>query len=498
MQTLFTPQTVIKLFKLAALFAATLFAATYFTTALPRVLYPYDLDFIEDGILMTALRVANNQPVFVPPNAEFVPHVYMPLYAWLGGQLFKATGVSFLVLRLLSLAATITTAGLIFFIARRESQSAWTGVICAGLFFGGYQITGFWYELARVDSLFVTLALAGLTAGIYARHSNLGVVGAALGLGLATLTKQTGLILGVGLGIYLIIAVRHRAWAYWPAFGLMTCLPVIALQLGSDGWFLYYTVHIAGINPITLGRILNFLTVELFGIMGPLSLMMLGATLLTVRAAGPGGIVRQPWILAIGPAIFISGMGRASIGGNLNNRMMAYTLLCLAPALLTRSIAHTPWITPRWSQGVIAGIVLIQFAIGAYNPWRAIPSLQMRRSGDHLIETIAATGGEVLVMMHPTYARLAKKEPSAQIAAMWHARERGNLPLPPDFATRLEQRYYVLIISDNSLFETGPELQALLAGHYTVAKILNPNEAPPTNTGMVVRPIIFYKPKRVE
>ena len=53
-----------------------------------RVAYPYDIDFVEDGMLMQALRVAAGQPVFIAPNAEFAPHVYMPLYTWLGGLAF--------------------------------------------------------------------------------------------------------------------------------------------------------------------------------------------------------------------------------------------------------------------------------------------------------------------------------------------------------------------------------------------------------------------------
>jgi hypothetical protein len=130
-----------------------------------------------------------------------------------------------------------------------------------------------------------------------------------------------------------------------------------------------------------------------------------------------------------------------------------------------------------------------------YNPLRYIPTPEMYQSGERLIERIAAEKGQVLVLMHPYYAWLAGKEPSAQIAAMWHARERGTLPLPPDFAARIEGQYYEAIISDNSLFETEPELQQLLDNYYTPNELLGPAEAPPTMTGMVVRPEILHRPK---
>ena len=73
---------------LGALVTAALYGVMFVLTAIPRFLYSYDLNLIEDGLLMTALREATGQPVFIAPQAEFTPHVYMPLYTWLGGLLF--------------------------------------------------------------------------------------------------------------------------------------------------------------------------------------------------------------------------------------------------------------------------------------------------------------------------------------------------------------------------------------------------------------------------
>ena len=126
--------------------AAAVFAGMFFFTALPRLVYPYDLDFIEDGILMQALRVAQGLPVYVAPNADFNPHVYMPLFFWLGGALVKIFGPHMWLLRGLSFAATLVTAAVIFYVARRESRQAWVGAACAGLFLAGYPVNGFWYR----------------------------------------------------------------------------------------------------------------------------------------------------------------------------------------------------------------------------------------------------------------------------------------------------------------------------------------------------------------
>ncbi len=474
------------------------FAAMYLLTAWPRLVYPYDLDFIEDGILMTSLRLSQGQPIFIAPQADFAPHVYMPLYAWLGGLLFKLTAPGYGPLRGLSLLATLTTVGLIFWIARRESSHNWLGLACAGLYLGGYRINGFWYELARVDSLFVALSLAGLALGVYGRRSKLGLVGAAMVLALAFLTKQTALVVGIGLGMYLLITIGRWAWLYWLPYGLLTITPVILLNWLSDGRFLYYTYHIASINPVELGRVLNFVGFELLGVMAGLTLMTILAALLTCRQNGLAGLWRQPWFIWIGLAVVISGLGRASVGGNLNNRMIAYSLLCLGPALLMDSLIGYTKTRAGRRIAIVSLLILSQFALGGYNPLRYIPTPAMSASGNRLIERIAAEEGEVLVLLHPYYAWLAGKQPSAQIAALWHARERGTLPLPADFVARIESRYYAAIIADNSLFETEPELQQLLNLHYIPAETLAPDESPPTLTGMVVRPEIVYRPRQGE
>jgi hypothetical protein len=412
-----------------------------------------------------------------------------------GGLLFKVIEPSFLPLRLLSLAATGITTSLIYGITRRESGQWWLGLVCAGLFLGGYRLTGLWYELFRVDSLFVALVLGGLAAGVYRARAAGGLVGAALLLALAFFTKQTGLSMGFALALYLLATVRTQAWRFVVPFAILTVSPVMALNFLTQGWFLYYTVHIAGINPMEFGRVLDFIGWELGGMMAGLTFMALVGGWLALRRCGWRIIQQQPWYILIAVAILISGLGRASIGGNLNNLMPAYTLLCLSPALLWREWQAHPQMRPGWRDILVSTLILAQFGLGVYNPLRYIPTPAMRHSGDRLIARIASVQGEVLVLMHPYYAWLAGKKPSTQLASLWHARERGKLPLPVDLVDRLKGHYYAAIISDQSLFETEPAWQQLLDRYYQPVETLRPDEAPPTNTGLIVRPTVIYVPK---
>lgn len=493
------PRALRNLPKYLVLASALLFAGMYFFTALPRIVYPYDLDFDEDSILMQTLRLVQGQPVYVPPNAVFNPHVYMPFYFWLGSWLIRLTGPNLVPLRLLSLAATLTTTALIYFIARRESRHAWIALACAGLYLGGYRINGFWYEVIRVDSLFVALLLGGLALGIYAGGSKARLMLSAFVLALSFFTKQSGAFIGAGLGIYLLLISWRRALWFLVPFGVLTLAPLFALDLVTGGWFSYHVFYIGSADPIELGRLVQFISLDLISTMGALTLMALLAALWSIRAHGWGILKAEPWLIALALAILISALGRARVGGNLNNRMPAYALLCLAPALLFNAWSKTPVLrlpcNLRLSpEPLVAALILLQFALGAYYPPRYIPTAQMRASGDRLIERIAAVDGPVFVMMHPFYALLAGKETSTQMATLWYVRHRGELPFPEDFVDRLQSRYYTAIISDESDFETEPALRALLQANYPYTETLSSNEAPPTTTGVVVQPRVIYYP----
>ncbi len=474
-----------------AVIVALIFSAVYFFVAIPRVVYPYDIDFVEDGMLMQALRVANSQPVFVAPNAEFVPHVYMPLYTWLGGWLLKASGPGFLPLRLLSLGATLAVALTIYAIARRESGRRRVAIACAGLWLAGYRISDGWYELARVDALFVALALAGCALAVYGASSRRGLAASGALLGLALLTKQNAIALILVAGIYLPIVAGRRAWIALLACAVVAGAPIALLHWSSDGWFSTYVFGIAYASPVELARLLDVVRFELFGAAGALSAGLLALWVRVAARAQWRSLAGRPWPIFVAAAAGVSVLGRASVGGGSNNWLIGYAGLCLVPALLSADLS-----SKRWGEIAVSALALAQFALGLYNPIRFIPTEAMRAAGDRLVARLAAVDGEVLVLLHPYYAVRAGKQPSAHIAALWHARWRGRDPLPPDFAQRIAQRHYAVIVSDESLFEVDPPLLELLEANYARGDALTDADAPPTLTGMLAQPRVVYVPKR--
>jgi hypothetical protein len=481
-------------------------AAAYLVIAVQRVLYPFDLDLVEEGMVMQALRVAGRQPVFLPPNAEFVPQVYMPLYTWLGGLVLRLTGPSYLPLRLLSLIATLGTAAVIFFVARREAGDRWLAVTCASLYLAGYRIVGGWYDLARVDSLFVALAVAGVALAIYHHRSTWGLAGAAVLMCLSFLTKQQGLAIAAVVGLYLVLAASGRAWRYAAVFGVPSAAAVLALQGSSDGWFGVYTFGIAFASPLEPQRLARTIALELGGDMAVLSLCLVLLWVVSLARYGRAVLVRQPWLLFITAFVLIAAAGRTSVGGARNQLIPAYAVLCLSPALLWREVAawrrRSRRATTLLAVGLLLQAVLAMVGPAArftgHEPARRYrPSAAMRAAGERFISWLSTQEGDPLVMMHPFYSVVAGKAPHVHIQGLWHARWRGRDPLPRDLESRIRQRVYPVIVSDDSdHFETEPALLSLIEAHYSPSQELAERDAPATLSGIVVRPRRVFTPRQ--
>ena len=61
--------------------------ALLYRTVVPRIPYPYDLEWMEGGMLLHAARIAEGQPLYVTPSIDFIPFIYTPLYPWIVGGL---------------------------------------------------------------------------------------------------------------------------------------------------------------------------------------------------------------------------------------------------------------------------------------------------------------------------------------------------------------------------------------------------------------------------
>jgi hypothetical protein len=190
--------------------------------------------------------------------------------------------------------------------------------------------------------------------------------------------------------------------------------------------------------------------------------------------------------------------------------LVGYAFLCLIPALsfpqkreailaadVGTRLRGYDTIQLVWVALMLVQFGLVTFPLNGGLPQDFLPTAEMHAAGDALLARIEAEPGEVWLLMHPSYAVRVGKRPYAHLQSLWHARQRGAAPLPPDLVALIEQQQFAQIISDESdYFETEPAFVALLLTHYEAAEILPLEQSPQTLSGPVIRPLAVYVPRR--
>ncbi|HEY0987110.1 MAG TPA: hypothetical protein VGD80_08665, partial [Kofleriaceae bacterium] len=220
-----------------------------------RIAYPYDLEWMEGGLLQHALRIRQGQGIYMPPSVDFIPYLYTPLYPTLLALFGGPFGISYLlgriisILGLLGIAATalVSIGG-----ARpRHLGAGFASVVLAlGLFAAFYPYVEGWYDLVRADTFFAFMITAGIAGLPRWSRSDAGAVGhgkvaagAAL-MALAFFCKQTGIFYVLLGGAIVVAANWRRAPTYVAMAGLIGLGGTWLLDRSTDGWFWTYISEI--------------------------------------------------------------------------------------------------------------------------------------------------------------------------------------------------------------------------------------------------------------
>ena len=195
--------------RLAAALAGLAAIGAYLFVALSRLDYPFALQQLEGNSLVEVHRILAGQPLYPAPTAGYVPDGYPPLYFLVSAAVARVLGAGYLSLRLVSLVSSLACFALLARLVQRETGSIAAGTGAAGVFAATYFTAGTWFDIGRVDSLFLALSLGGLYAARHMRGAR-GAIAAGALLAAAALTKQTALAESVAVTAALLTGPRRR------------------------------------------------------------------------------------------------------------------------------------------------------------------------------------------------------------------------------------------------------------------------------------------------
>jgi hypothetical protein len=424
-----------KIVRLLCVLAAAGVLLLTITIFVRRMIYPYDLEWMEGGMLCHSLRLLEGQPIYARPSVEFIPYLYTPLYPVLLAGLAKVIGLGYGMARFVSIASYLGASFLAYRFAVRLGGSRAASLSAMAIPAAAWVGTGSFYDLARPDSLWLFLTTAAVIL-LYRgardlsgerrsdRKRHLSIALSAVLFVAAFFTKQTAAPFMIAGGVALIFL----DWRTVPTYGLtLAILGLPSLWLAnrmSDGWFWTYIQKLHQAHDFNYRHALRDTPIHLAAMVGPSLLLlpwalwrrrstgMIYASLIALVAIASACLAfGTQWAYANAyiPGVFFPSLAIAIAGGRL------VTPAQPAPDSSFRGATAVPRLRPA----VVFGLVAVSLALNRYDPRRAcdtenncrplVPSAADREAGDRLIARLRAVDGEVLIPFHPFYAHLAGK-----------------------------------------------------------------------------------------
>lgn len=486
----------LKSLKYLLLILSALFLLSYIVIACLRINYKYELEWMEGGSLDHVLRVLNNQSLYPEPDVDFIPYIYTPLYYYISAVSAKMFGLNFFALRLVSFISSILCFLLIYKMAERETKSRFCAFLSVSLFSATYGISGYWLDIARVDTLFLLFYLAGVYF-IAFKKSYFSFFAAGIFFSLSFLTKQIALIMVIPIIIYYLFKSLRQATL---SAGIMLAIiggSTLLFNSGSDGWYNYYIFKLPSEHPWVQNEFAGYWTEDILSFLSVA--FFIGLFCLARRMY----VNRRP---DIWPFAFLSMIGGSYLsmlhsGGWKNVLLPAYAVISILFGIgiseLFKLSMQLTGIKLQVAKACIYLLSIFQLGSLVYNPAAQIPSKEDEQCGEKLVHFISEIKGEVYIPAHGYLSMFAGEKAYAQRMAVEDVisgDDENRRLFVKHLATAIrEQRFNLMILEEEDLF-----FEKIMDGNYIYIGgfFKEPDGFFPV-TGARTRPQRMYIPKKL-
>ncbi len=436
------PELLIKIIKYAIIVGVIAYVAVFLALAYKRLRYPYELEWMEGGMVDHIQWILSGRQLYVKPSLDFIPFTYTPFFFYLSAFFARIVGTGFISIRLVAILSTLGCFGMIFELVRRETKSIFFGLVSVGLFAATYRISGSWFDVGRVDMLFLLLALLSFYVLRFHDSYNSLIISGLL-ISLAFLTKQTALFIGIAMCVYCLLYLRGWKKIVYPAtFAAVLGISTLLLNAVSGGWYTYYIFTLPRAHRIIDSQILSFwvpgISVLLIAFTISLAYLIYLFFCRDRRDFGfylffLASLVLASWLISIVAGSFLNdfipayaaiaicmGMGAHALSSNVVDGVASGTAAAEDAAGAGAS-ALVEGRSPTNNGGgtTTRGFVQICFVLLAcllqltslyYQPRADLPTGEDKYAGDSIVQLIRDTKGEVFVPGHGYLTTLAGKK----------------------------------------------------------------------------------------
>lgn len=445
-------------------------SAIYYLLAFPilawlRAYTLVEYDWIEGFHLTQVHQFLEGTPLYTAPSLEYIPLLYGPLYVYGSAVVAFLFGESYASLRFVSMAATLGTQLMIAKLVWRESGSRLAALVAAGLYAGMYGVVGFFFDVARVDSLFVffTMAMAYYIRGASER-GGAAIVYAVLAAAAAVLTKQTALVPVFFLSLW-GLAIGGGGGRLTPLLCLGSALlSQIIPALASNGWYFYYLYEMPLAHPLMNANLRLFLENELLARLSLGLVLSLWALIILFRKSQEK---RQAFFfLSFFLAMAIASLApRWKIGGHVNNLMPLAAALAVGCGLMAGLARNQR----KWRAGLVVFLLIGCNLQVFYWPATALPSPGALERKQIELKVFRNLEGRIFAPCHPYLPALTAKNGSAFWGGMYDVGLTSGevkAKLQEEFYQALEGRHFQAVVLPAGFFMQNHFPYSRLAKNY--------------------------------
>jgi len=463
----------------------------YLYIAFSRFNYPFELEWMEGGTLDHIHRILAGKKLYVQPSLSFIPYIYTPLYFYLSSLLAFISNPSFTPLRLLSILSSIGSFFMIFLFIKKETKNNFLGIISASFFAATFRISGAWFDLARVDSLFLFLLLISLFLIRFTPNPKTYII-AGIFASLAFLTKQTTLLILSPVLIYILITNRPQAYFLLGTMLIIIGGSTLILDYIHDGWYTFYIFTLPLKHPLENNLWLDFWTQDLFFHLPILCSIIIIYTFRQAIALDKKSFVFY-FALTLG-MLTGSWSSRLHSGGYYNVLFPAYAAIAILTGVALNTFLKG---NKKSTEIFICLLCIIQFTTLRYKILEQLPTLKDLQAGNKLIKQLSETPGNLWVFHHSYLARLSGKNSHAHrmaISDVFKGTE-GEIKskLLEEFKETIKEKKYDTIIID--FYADWPFKEELENNYERTDAVFDQKKVFWTKTGWVTRPQWIYVKK---
>jgi 4-amino-4-deoxy-L-arabinose transferase-like glycosyltransferase len=443
---------------LSVVACATYFFFAFIYVAISRIHYPFSLDWVEGESFAQVRRILRGELLYDRPSYKYVALTYPPFYYYVSAVFARVIGLGFLPLRLVSLISSLGCMAVIYLICRKEGTGVLSGVIAGGFFSATFKISGYWFDVARIDMLAIFLLLVSIY--LLRFDSLVFQIFAGIALTLACLTKQTNVLTLILLCAYFLLFDRRNSPGFLISSIASFSIASLLLNRIYSGWYAFFVftspVGSQGSPSITPSMIIqaipDFWLNSILFLVPIATFFVLAYVWVNLRHLQNQNTFYFYIFCATG-MIGTSWASLVHLGGYKNDLIPAFAVIAILFGLGLQRMLHEE--QNRLHNSLWLGVCILQF-IALYFPVAPqIPTLQDLSAGQSLIAEIREQPGDVYVPFHPELPLMAGKPTFASWNAMYQlggGYGGGDLKeaqrVKTEFANAMARHEFAMIILD--------------------------------------------------